>query len=123
MTLSYLSVITMSIISGALAAERTANQRAITVGTEPHACNGIRKRHNSFFVVNMARGMDRRHVQPMTTTLRNMAASLRSTPTFNTKSSSLVLRRTSLILDILVMVICTCQTRNPLIVSRDHIAS
>ena len=49
MTLSYLSVITMSIISGALAAERTANQRAITVGTEPHACIAI-ENHATVFL-------------------------------------------------------------------------
>jgi len=54
---------------------------------------------NSFSMVNMASGMDRGRVRPTTTkmTSRNMAALLQLIP-------SLGLQRTSLILDIHVMV-------------------
>jgi len=71
--------------------------------------NGHRNPCNSFLMVNMASGMDRWRVRPTTTT-RNIAAILQLTPA-DTKSCSLGLQRISLILDIHVMLIDTCQNK------------
>ena len=60
----YLLLCNILLISGVPAVQRTARQSTIAIGTKPHACNHA---CNSFFMVNIASGMDPGHVRPLKT--------------------------------------------------------